>query len=110
MKQNKLNQKWLEKLQKDEQINITDLYEFSKIKLKRRRMRKKFHKHYDRYVPNEIKEAYWAVCFATPITENFKKQMKFNLKDIKPIDETPKVQLVYPDYQYQSDINNDSIT
>lgn len=100
MENNKLTLKWLRKIQNGETINITDLYEFSKIKLKRNRIRKKFHKYYERYISEEIKKTYWGILFSTPLVNNFKKQMDFKL-DVEPIEGTPKVELIYIDYQYK---------
>lgn len=77
MENNKLTLKWLEKIQKGETINITDLYEFSKVKLKRSRIRKKFHKYYERYVSEEIKKTYWDIFFSKPLD--------FKLLDIEPM-------------------------
>lgn len=102
---NKLYQKWTEKLQKGETINITDLYEFSKVKLKRNRMRKKFHKHHDRYVPEEIEQTYWGICFSNPLIGNFKKQLDFELDVIEPMEGIPTIELIYPDYQYKPDVD-----
>lgn len=104
MENNRLTLKWFKKIQKGETINITDLYEFSKIKLKRSRIRKKFHKYYERYVSEEIKKIYWDILFSTPLVNSFKKQMDFKL-DIESMEGTPKVELCYIDYQYKS--NND---
>lgn len=100
MIENKLTLKWLEKLQKGENINITDLYVFSKIKLKRNRMRKKFNKHYERYVSNEIMETYWSILFTSPLINTFKKQMDFKL-DIKSMNDIPNIKLIYPDFKYK---------
>jgi hypothetical protein len=97
---NKLTLKWLEKIQKGETINITDLYEFSKVKLKRSRIRKKFHKYYERYVSEEIKKTYWDILFSTPLVNSFKKQMDFKLLYIEPM-KGPKAELFYYDYQYK---------
>jgi hypothetical protein len=73
---NKLTTKWFEKITKGETINIADLYEFSKIKLKRSRMRKKFNKNYSRYVSNEIIETYWGICLSTPLINSFNLRNK----------------------------------
>lgn len=67
------------------------MYEFSKIKLKRNRIRKKFHKYYERYVSEEIKKTYWGILFSTPLD--------FKLLDIEHIE--PKAELFYIDYQYK---------
>jgi hypothetical protein len=108
MIKNKLTQKWVEKLQKGETINITDLYEFSKVKLKRSRMRKKFNKYYDRYVSEEVKQTYWAIRFSTPLVGSFKKQLYFKLEDIKPMEGTPKIELIYSDYQYKPNVDTEN--
>ena len=100
MENNKLTLIWFKKIQKGETINITDLYKFSKIKLKRSRIRKKFQKYYERYVSEEIKKIYWDILFSTPIVNSFKKQMDFKL-DIESMEGTPKVELCYIDYQYK---------
>jgi len=105
MIKNKLTQKWIEKLQKGETINITDLYEFSRVKLKRSRMRKKFHKHYDRYVSEEIKQTYWSICFSNPLIGSFKRHLDFNLQNIEPMKGTPNIELIYSDYQYNPNVD-----
>ena len=107
MIKNKLTQKWIEKLQKGETINITDLYEFSKVKLKRSRMCKKFHKYYDRYVSEEIKQTYWGICFSNPLVNSLKiySDLGKDILRIEPMDETPKIELIYPDFQYKPNVD-----
>lgn len=95
----KLNQKWINKIQVGENINITDLYEFSKVNLKRSRMRKKFNKHYYKYISNKIAETYMGICVASPLVNGFKKMMDFDLK-IEPMLELPKGKIIYMNYQY----------
>ena len=106
MTKNKLTQKWIEKLQKGEIINITDLYEFSKVKLKRSRMRKKFHKYYDRYVSEEVKQTYWGICFSNPLISSFKlySNLGKDFVSVEPMEGTPKVELIYFDYQYKPNV------
>lgn len=96
---NKLIQKWIEKTQRGEVINITDLYEFSNIKLKRSRMRKKFNKHYVKYVPKTIIETYWGICCSTPLVNSFKKYTDLDL-NVESIGST-KITLTYPDFHYK---------
>lgn len=98
---NNLHQKWFEKLQKGDTISITDLYPFSRVRLKRSRMRKKFRKYYHRYISEEIQDTYWGILMSYPLVKTFKKQLEFNL-DIVPMDDTlPKGELVYLDFNYQ---------
>ena len=97
---NKLQEIWTNKLSKGEDISITDLYQFSKIKLKRSRMRKKFNKYYDKYVSKEIKDTYWGIVFARPLLNSFKIYSDLgtnsdNFIHVTPIEGMPKVKLYY---------------
>ncbi len=99
--QTKLTQIWIQKMKDGDVLNITDLYQFSKVSLKRKRIRKKFHKHYERYVSKEVYETYWGCLIANPIYNSFKEMTKF--LDIKPLESisSPNVELIYPDFKYQ---------
>jgi hypothetical protein len=105
MEQDKLSKKYFEQALKGEKINITDLYEFSKIKLKRKRQRKKFEKYYHRYVPKDICLAYWGICLAFSMVNSFKRYSDIDksMLKIEPINGTPKIELCYLDYQYNKD-------
>jgi len=101
---NKLTKIWLNKLQKNESLNIKDLYQFSKIKLKRKRIRKKFEKNYERYVSKEIKETFWGCLFAHPLVGSLKKSMELELPNVEPMSiDLPKCVLVYPEFKYQEE-------
>jgi len=93
---NKLQIKWFEKVQRGETINITDLYEFSNIKLRKSRFRKKFKKYYERYVPKEICETYRGILIASPLVNSFKRMTDFNLEPIES-ENLPEIKLIYPE-------------
>lgn len=98
---NKLTSVWLGKLQNKQNISVKDLYQFSKISLKRKRFRKKFDKNYDRYVSKEIYDTYMGCVIAHPLASTFGKMI--DLPTLEPINdlELPKIDLVYLDYQYK---------
>lgn len=98
---NRLQQKWFEKISRNEKITIEDLYEFSNIKLKRSRIRKKFRKYYERYVPKEICDTYRGILFASPLVNSFSKFLDFNLEPVEPSDDMPEIKLIYPDFNYE---------
>lgn len=75
----KLNQIWLDKLSKNETINIKDLYQFSKINLKRKRFRKKFEKKYYKYISNELWDTYIGILLTIPIINSFKREINFEI-------------------------------
>jgi hypothetical protein len=93
---------WLDKLQNNERLTISDLYPFSKINLKKRRNKKKFDKHYIRYVKKEIYQAYWGCLFAHPLVSSFKFPELRECNNIEPINDSPNVELVYLDYKYEN--------
>lgn len=96
----KLKQKWFEKLQNNESVNVTDLYEYTKIKLKRKRIRKKFDKYYYKYISDEINKLYSTITFSNSVVNTFKAQFDIELDDIQSLNKIP-VELVYFDYQYK---------
>ena len=97
MKTNKLHEIWIDKITKGENITIKDLYRFSNVKLKRKRMRKKFHKYYERYIPKNIKETYWGICMVSPLFNTFYLYSKLDFITMTPIKDLPKGNLVYFD-------------
>lgn len=101
---NKLTSKWFGKLQKGETIGVSDLYEFSKVSLKRKRIRKKFDKKYHRYVSENIYEAYIGILFATPMIGSFQKILDFDI-EIVPLTHSiggnPVGKLLYTDHIYE---------
>lgn len=103
---NKLQSVWFEKLQTRQNISVKDLYQFSKISLKRKRLRKKFEKNYVTYLSKEVYETYWGCLFAYPLISSFARIIDF--PKIEPIDDDklPKVNLVYLDYQYKKEKND----
>jgi hypothetical protein len=93
----KLTKIWLEKIQKNEQLEITDLYPFSKIKLKHSiRRHKKFYKNYERYVSQKVLEAYWSCLISSPLVNSFRKSIELDLKVISAEEGIPKGLLIYP--------------
>ena len=94
---NKLTKLWLDKISKNENLTIEDLYIFSKIRLKSRRAKKKFNKDYERYISKEIKEIYWGCLIATPITKSFNKLSGFDLLKVEPMNKIPNIELIYFD-------------
>ena len=64
----KLTNKFLNKLQHNETLSISDLYKFSNISLKRKRNRKKFNKHYSRYISQDVIETYRGNCISLYVT------------------------------------------
>lgn len=101
----KLTQKWIEKIQSNDGLTVLDLYEFSKIKLRTSRMRKKFNKYYYRYITEEVCNTYWGVCIAGPLVNSFKRSLDLSkdLINIEPMEDTPNVELIYSDYQYKTE-------
>ena len=97
LQKDKLTEKFIEKLQKNESIDIRDLYEFSKISLKRNRIRKKFNKHYERYVSKEINQFYFSMLCTTKLVDSLKIYYEFSKDFVKvePISDSPNVKLYY---------------
>ncbi len=100
--ENKLQTLWLERILANQNLGIEDLFRYSKIKLKKSRNKKKFLKHYGRYVPKNIYETYWGCVMAHPLVSSFKHVNEF--PDLKPINSEglPKVELCYLDYKYEN--------
>jgi hypothetical protein len=100
---NKLTQQLLEKIQNGENIGISDLYAFSKVRLKRNKMRKKFHKYYYRYISKDIYDIFFGCLISYPLVNSF-----INKKDIltiEPMIPNPDCKISYIDYQYNPDSN-----
>ena len=92
---NELQKIWIEKLSKGEEISSIDLKRFSNIKLKRKRVLKKFLKNPVRYISEKIWMEYFGILLAQPIAKSFKMSADFNLS-VEPID-GPKGELFYFD-------------
>lgn len=93
----KLRNIWTSKLLIGETINIVDIYQFSKIRLKKKRSRKKFNKDYTRYVSEKIRLAYWGCLTSGVVYNTFKNISGFNLPDVEPMNGIPDIELVYLD-------------
>ena len=100
-----LSTKWMEKILKGENMTFEDLVPYSRVSLRRKRMRKKFLKNPMRYLSERTHQA-WIGCVVGKFSANvFKKQLDFNL-DIEPINNDtenfrPDGKLHYLDYQYK---------
>ena len=97
----KLQAIWLDKLQKEERISIKDLYQFSHIKLKKKRFRKKFDKNYGKYVSEEVYKAFWGILIAQLASIGTSSQLGFPI--VEPVEELPKGELFYLDYKYKEE-------
>lgn len=74
------------------------LYRFSKVSLKRVRVRKKFDKNCRAYVPKWVWEAYVGLLMAYPISKIFDSP----LLEIDPMLDCPNIKIVYSDYRYEN--------
>ena len=101
----KLSAAWINKIVDGEKLTVSDLLPFSKINLRKARNKKKFLKHYYRYVTTEVGETYMGCLFVTPLVGLFKRQAEFKLDPIEPIYPAPKVKLVYFDYEFPTEKN-----
>lgn len=104
-KTDKLRDNWLKKILNNENLEISDLFPFSKINLKKARSKKKFLKYYHRYVLEDVYKTYWGCLIATPLIRVYKSQAEFDIEPITPIESMPKAKIVYLDYQYSSKEN-----
>ena len=97
----KLTQLWLERLSQNRGLEISDLYRYSKIRLKKKRNKKKFNKDYSQYVADTIRNIYWGSHISTPIANSFKRASDAicDLK-VEPMN-CPKVELVYSNFKYE---------
>jgi hypothetical protein len=77
-----------------------DLMAFSKVSLRRKRMRKKFAKRYSRYVSRNTFDAYIAILAINLMTRSF---IGNDLVSTSPMEGLPTGKLYYLDYQYKSD-------
>ena len=87
------------KLVNGEEVNVSSLYRFSKINLKKKRNKKKFDKQYTRYISKDIFDIYIGLQLTKPIINSFKRMSEFNL-NIEPIENSPKGEIIYLDYKY----------
>lgn len=94
----KLESIWISRILEEKTLRPTDLYPYSKIKLNKKRNKKKFNKHFLRYVSENIFEVYLSCIIATPIVGSFQNQIDFALEPISS--DTPNVELKYLDYNY----------
>jgi len=93
-KMEKLHLIWFEKIKTGDKIDATDLYQFSKISLKRKRVRKKFNKHFERYVSNKIYNTYFGILCASPLVSSFKTISDLNVEPIGG----PSGKIYYPEF------------
>jgi len=94
---------WIAKISQGEALTVKDLYPFSKVSLKRKRMRKKFHKHYLRYVSNRTFQAWVGMTAVTPLVGSFQRIADFNLES-EPGEPGPEGKLYYLDYEYEKNL------
>lgn len=100
-----LSTKWMEKILKGENMIFLDLIPYSRVSLRRKRIRKKFLKNPMRYLSERTYQA-WIGCVVGNFSSNiFNKNLDFNL-DVEPIIEdpensTPVGKIYYLDYQYK---------
>ena len=97
----KIRNVWMIDFFLGKRMKVSDLYKFSKIKLKRKRMRKKFEKHYTRYLSEEVIKVYWGCLMSELASNTFKSVSGLNLPVVEPIDGLPKGEIVYLDYEYK---------
>ena len=72
MNQSLLTKKFIE----TGKISISDLYQFSNISLLRCRARKKFNKHYSKYISEKILREYWWIGFSKPLINSIFKPLE----------------------------------
>jgi len=90
---------WITKIYRGEALTVKDLYPFSKVSLKRRRMRKKFDKNYLRYISDRTFQAWVGMAAVTPLAGSFQRIAEFNLES-DPGEPGAEGKLYYLDYQY----------
>lgn len=99
----RLEKIWLDKISNgDLTIGVSDLYQFSKIRLSKKRNRKKFNKKFYRYISDEISIGYLHCLMESSLLKSFK------LPDLDPIlkeEGDPEPILYYFDYKYDEKIN-----
>lgn len=81
----------------DGKLDITSLYRYSTISLKRKRFRKKFNKNPQKYVSHRIWVSY---SIQVSIVNSFGRVMDLNLTPVENID-IPTGELIYSDYKYK---------
>jgi hypothetical protein len=70
---------------------------YSKVSLKRARMKKKFRKDYSRYLSEKMVREFWGYCMVQPILRsNF---FGLDLVAIEPMSDLPKGELIYTEYK-----------
>ena len=90
---------WITKISRGETLTVKDLYPFSKVSLKRIRMRKKFDKNYPRYISDRTFQAWVGITAVTPLAGSFQRIAEFNLESV-PGEPGSEGKLYYLDYQY----------
>ena len=101
----------MEKILRGERLTFLDLIPYSRVSLRRKRIRKKFLKNPMRYL-SEITHQIWIGCIVGNFSSNvFKHHLDFNL-DVEPIiDDTdhpdPVGKIYYLDYQYKKQNGNE---
>ena len=90
---------WISRISRGETLTTKDLYPFSKISLRRRRMRKKFDKNYLRYISDRTFQAWVGMTAVSPLAGSFQRIADFNLESV-PVEPGPEGKLYYLDYQY----------
>jgi hypothetical protein len=98
-----MNEKLISIYLQNGEITISDLYQFSKISLKKKRFKKKFNKHYYKYVSDDIYNNYIGFLITKSLTKTVSKMCDFDLDVISMDDPKPKIDLVYIDYQYKNE-------
>lgn len=88
------------KKEKGETFRFEDLYQFSKISLKKKRNRKKFSKDYHRYVSGHILSQYFGLNIFDTMNKIASQTIGLDLVAIEPSN-SPTIQLGYYDFKYQ---------
>lgn len=107
---------WMQKILAGGSITTTDLIPYSKVKISKVRMLKKFLKNPYRYISNKTHEI-WLGCLVGNFTvKTFMNSFNFNL-DVEPMEPKlneripePEGKLVYIDYQYKNETNEENRT
>jgi len=101
---NKVTSIWFEKLRAKQNISVKDLYQFSKISLKKSRIRKKFEKNCEAYVSKKVYDAYIGYVINQTLLSALGKTIDFS--NVEPINRLQKINLVFSDYQYNNEKND----
>lgn len=101
-----LTRLWMIRMIKGEGLTFEDLMPYSKISLRRSRMRKKFLKNPHRYISDKTSQI-WLGCIVgnfsgSIFSKSFAFGNGFSLVDEDPENPTPKGNLFYLDYEYDN--------